>query len=165
MFEFVCGLVEEHRNWGTGCECHSAELQSGQKVDCKFKGRNLHLIAEKTRDLLSTLAEWIEPLVVDDRLIQDDLELFSIVKLVVGRFLAEATEKSTWMFEVPYLFARVLDPDVARVIVQQWNGCHRDNHHDTTIRIMDTWSPDIERIAQEDLSRIPELLKSGRDNL
>ena len=72
------------------------------------------------------------------------------------RFRSDATAKTKWLSEVPYVFSLASRPETAQEILRQARASDADAHHPLTCEFMERFEVDLVKIAAGDLSNVPQ---------
>ena len=119
------------QKWGTGCECHREDLESGLPVSCDKKSRLMHLAYDHA-------AKHFHAGVAAAQESWDGAELLSDATLgaefvgMVRRAAATGLQKLGFLTTLPWLLCNLDQPGVRDQALQQWGEALPENHEPLT---------------------------------
>ena len=153
QFTFVhwyCSWLGHIMRWGTGCSCHEQALNAGEAVDCEKKGRRIKeaygfACAELDKGLTEANA-WTA-----DLFNCGDHELAVLQGCVRGIFHLSHL-KINFLDSIPWLLARLNEPDISRRCIRQWQSVDRRHHDNASAYVLEEGCQlrqDVEAIAAD----------------
>ena len=127
--------VTENQNWIGGCRCHEEQLLAGEEVECWMKGRRICEASDKIKqEIASALSEcnsWRAPDFDGD--VPLLVEATGCARMVV----ALAQEKFSWVSKVPYILARLGEPNIRDEALRQFASVPLDRHHRISVLFLE----------------------------
>lgn len=142
--EWLCNLMQ----WGSGCDCHVDHHDRGERnIECAWKGRR---IRTAHRHIVSNLGEHLaEANGWDDRRWGLGFEALMEIQGVVRSTCELAHRKWAFLARLPYLLARLEEPQVKTEVFAQWASAPPSAHHRVTREF-------LEGPLREDIDRLKE---------
>ena len=163
---FLATWLVQLQQWGSGCDCHAAQLLAGEDVQCAAKGRRLGtaavVVETSFREKLLEVSEWtVNTWGFGQHAGLMQLQACVRFVVILGR------RKFQWLQRLPYLLVRLGDPGVAAECKRQWLAAPPADHHRVTQRFMAEGSRFAEAIdrIQPDGTGMDELLSREVDAL
>ena len=153
---FLKGLaksVEDRRMWGAGCPCHGAELRQGKRVQCIHKGRRLPEAREFIKASSEQFLENARHLTLamfggDESLLMDGVRCLTYVA-------GMSSAKFDFLNHLPYLLACADEPEVCKLILQEFDALEESQHHRVSVqacsKLHTSLRADIEACAETGL--------------
>ena len=115
-------MADEHRRWSAPCSCLEAERCVGTSVVCGKPSRRLH-------EAFGANAVFLARVESHERLLNLDEVEGDQALLLKALTRSDATAKTKWLSEDPYIFSLASRPETAQEILRQARASDAAAHH------------------------------------
>ena len=131
---WICDYICNLQDWIGGCSCHEDEFAAGIKVVCEEKGKRMETAfthaTEVLAEFLQGIANWTAAR------FNGDMSMAYATHACIRYAFALGTEKIGYLNTLPWLLARLEQPGVRALCVEQWASVDPSKHHPSSVKIM-----------------------------